>query len=96
MNNEGNMFCCICKCYDRSDSFSVGNQTFKLVKAHGNSDWNIGIAEQNVCTYHTLHTGSNRELGLVHKQKDAVRQVNILVNIMFGGTSNSHIKRFNI
>ena len=45
----------------------------------------------HACTCHTLHTGSNRKLGLVHKQKDVFRQVNILVNIMSVGTSNSHI-----
>ena len=30
MNDEGKMFCNICRRYDRSGSFSVGNMNFKL------------------------------------------------------------------
>ena len=39
-NNESEMFCGICRKYDRSSSFSLGNQIFKLetVKAHARSE----------------------------------------------------------
>ena len=32
INREGKMFCDICRRYDRSGSFSVGNTNFKLAK----------------------------------------------------------------
>ena len=35
MNDEGKMFCYICRRYDRSGSFSVGNMNFKLETIKG-------------------------------------------------------------
>ena len=35
MNDEGKMFCNICRRYDRSGSFSVGNMNFKLETIKG-------------------------------------------------------------
>ena len=35
MNDEGKMFCNICRRYDRSGSFSIGNMNFKLETIKG-------------------------------------------------------------